>query len=77
MLTGSDHLSQRFLLFFVDVPHLLEHVDAHPPQPHGIAYGRWSFAEFTEVYQIEYDFEAKVEAEFSQMIDTVTAVPAV
>jgi type III restriction enzyme len=25
-------------------------------------YGRWEFAEFTEVYQIEADFEAKVEA---------------
>ncbi len=25
-------------------------------------HGRWAFAEFTEVYQIEADFEAKVEA---------------
>ena len=31
-------------------------------------YGRWSFAEFTEVYQIEADFAAKVEGEFDQMI---------
>jgi type III restriction enzyme len=31
-------------------------------------YGRWAFAEFTEVYQIETDFEAKVEAEFSKML---------
>ena len=31
-------------------------------------YGRWAFAEFTEVYQIEADFEAKVEAEFNKMI---------
>jgi type III restriction enzyme len=36
-------------------------------------YGRWAFAEFTEVYQIEADFEAKVEAEFNNMIDAVTA----
>ena len=36
-------------------------------------YGRWAFAEFTEVYQIEADFEAKVEAEFNKMIDSVTA----
>ncbi|MDO9593105.1 MAG: hypothetical protein Q7I98_08005, partial [Erysipelotrichaceae bacterium] len=35
-------------------------------------YGRWAFAEFTEVYQIEVDFEAKVEAEFNKMIDSVT-----
>ncbi len=32
-------------------------------------YGRWAFAEFTEVYQIETDFEAKVESEFNKMID--------
>jgi len=36
-------------------------------------YGRWAFAEFTEVYQIEADFEAKVESEFNKMIDSVTA----
>lgn len=31
-------------------------------------YGRWAFAEFTEVYQIEADFKAKVEAEFEKML---------
>ncbi len=31
-------------------------------------YGRWAFAEFTEVYQIESDFEAKVEEEFNKML---------
>lgn len=34
-------------------------------------YGRWVFAEFTEIYQIEADFEAKVEEEFNKMIDQV------
>lgn len=34
-------------------------------------YGRWAFAEFTEVYQMQYDFAKKVEAEFNKMIDTV------
>jgi type III restriction enzyme len=34
------------------------------------AYGRWAFAEFTEVYQIEADFAAKVEGEFNTMIDS-------
>jgi type III restriction enzyme len=34
-------------------------------------YGRWGFAEFTGVYTIESDFKAKVEAEFSRMIDSV------
>jgi len=32
-------------------------------------YGRWAFAEFTEVYRIETDFEARVEAEFNKMIE--------
>jgi len=36
-------------------------------------YGRWAFAEFTEVYQIEADFAAKVESEFNQMLLAVTA----
>lgn len=36
-------------------------------------YGRWAFAELTEVYRIESDFEARVEAEFNKMIDS--AVP--
>jgi type III restriction enzyme len=34
-------------------------------------YGRWAFAEFTEVYQIEADFEARVEAEFDKMIEGI------
>ena len=32
-------------------------------------YGRWAFAEFTEVYQIEADFKAKVEGEFNKLIE--------
>jgi type III restriction enzyme len=35
-------------------------------------HGRWAFAEFTEVYQIEADFEARVESEFNKMIESVT-----
>ena len=34
-------------------------------------YGRWAFAEFCEVYQIESDFEAKVADEFDKMIELV------
>jgi type III restriction enzyme len=34
-------------------------------------YGRWAFAEFREVYQIESDFEKKVEEEFNKMIHGV------
>jgi type III restriction enzyme len=37
-------------------------------------YGRWAFAEFCDVYQIQSDFEAKVEAEFHNMIDSITAL---
>ena len=32
-------------------------------------HGRWAFAEFTDVYQIESDFEARVEAELNRMIE--------
>ena len=39
-------------------------------------HGRWAFAEFTDVYQIEADFEAKVEAEFNIMIDQQLKQPA-
>jgi type III restriction enzyme len=38
-------------------------------------YGRWAFIELKEVYQIEADFAAKVEAAFDTMIDSVTAQP--
>ena len=34
-------------------------------------YGRWAFAELTEVYAMEADFAAKVRAEFDNMIDSV------
>jgi type III restriction enzyme len=38
-------------------------------------HGRWAFAEFTEVWQMQADFAKRVEAEFHKMIDT--AAPAV
>ena len=38
-------------------------------------HGRWAFAEFTDVYEIESDFEAKIEGEFNKMIESVTAQP--
>jgi len=34
-------------------------------------YGRWAFAEFTDVYLIESDFATKVGSEFNKMIDSV------
>jgi len=36
-------------------------------------YGRWAFTEFTEIYQIESDFEAKVEENFNRMINDAIA----
>lgn len=36
-------------------------------------HGRWTFAEFTDVYEIESDFAAKVETAFNEMIQSVTA----
>ena len=32
-------------------------------------YGRWAFAEFTDVYEMQSDFESKVEAAFNEMIE--------
>ena len=42
-----------------------------PGVNHLKTYGRWAFAEFTEVYQIESDFKAMVESEFNKMIGSV------
>jgi type III restriction enzyme len=36
-------------------------------------YGRWAFAEFGDVYQMEADFKAKVESEFNKIIESVIA----
>ncbi len=48
-----------------------------PGVNHLATHGRWAFAEFREVYQIEADFEAKVEGEFNKMIESVTTPAAV
>lgn len=34
-------------------------------------YGRWAFAEFTDIYEMQEDFAKKVESEFNKMIDKV------
>ena len=34
--------------------------------------GRWAFAEFTEVYQIESDFSTRVESDFLKMMELVS-----
>ncbi|MDV6317833.1 BPTD_3080 family restriction endonuclease [Chromohalobacter sp. HP20-39] len=39
------------------------------------SYGRWAFAEFTDVFQMQDDFAKKVEAEFNKMIDAATVEP--
>ncbi len=39
-------------------------------------YGRWAFAELTEVYRIERDFAAKVEAEFERMLEGAAGADA-
>jgi len=36
-------------------------------------FGRWAFAEFADVYEIELDFANKVESHFNEMIDRVAA----
>ncbi len=44
-----------------------------PGVNHLKTYGRWAFAEFIDVYQIEADFKAKVAAEFDRMIGKFSA----
>jgi len=39
------------------------------------SFGRWAFAEFRDVYEMEADFEARIAAELDDLIDSVTAVP--
>lgn len=34
-------------------------------------HGRWAFAEFTDVYEMQEDFAAKVEAAFEQMLAAI------
>jgi type III restriction enzyme len=36
-------------------------------------YGRWAFAEFIEIYEIETDFEAKVQSQFDKLINAVSS----
>ncbi len=42
-----------------------------PGVNHHDQYGRWAFAEFTDVYEMQDDFAKKVEAEFDKMITRV------
>ena len=35
------------------------------------AYGRWAFAELTDVYQMEEDFEGALEARFKAVVEQV------
>lgn len=39
-------------------------------------YGRWAFAEFADVYEMEKDFKAKVAAKFDEMIESFAAARA-
>lgn len=48
-----------------------------PGVNHNSQYGRWAFAEFTDVWQMQDDFAVKVEAEFNRMIDSVAVGSAV
>ena len=40
-----------------------------PGVNHLRTYGRWAFAEFTEVFQIQADFKATVDANFNKLIE--------
>ncbi len=45
-----------------------------PGVNHLATHGRWAFAEFTEMYQIESDFKAKVKSEFNRMIIEISTL---
>ncbi|MCX6872630.1 MAG: DEAD/DEAH box helicase family protein [Verrucomicrobia bacterium] len=38
-------------------------------------HGRWAFAEFCDVWEIEADFEAKIESQFEKMLQAATSMP--
>jgi type III restriction enzyme len=39
-------------------------------------HGRWAFAELTQVYEFEADFQAKLDESFNQMIEAARREPA-
>ena len=39
-------------------------------------YGRWAFAEFTDIWQMEADFAKRLEQEFDRIIQTSLNSPA-
>ena len=43
-----------------------------PGVNHLNTFGRWAFAEFTDVYEIESDFAAKIASNFNKMIESAT-----
>jgi type III restriction enzyme len=48
-----------------------------PGVNHSKKFGRWAFAEFTDAYLMEEEFEKKVESEFGKLIEKVTAASIV
>jgi type III restriction enzyme len=44
-----------------------------PAVNHTAQYGRWAFVEFTDVFQIEVGFDARVESTISETIDSIAA----
>ena len=44
-----------------------------PGVNHVEKYGRWAFAEFTDVFEMETDFAKRVEEEFDKMISSVVS----
>jgi type III restriction enzyme len=38
-------------------------------------YGRWAFAEFKEIYEMEAEFKAKVQEQFEKMVEQAAQEP--
>ena len=47
-----------------------------PGVNHAARFGRWAFAEFTDVYLIQSGFKEKIESEFDKMIEHVAGLVA-
>jgi type III restriction enzyme len=46
-----------------------------PGVNHLATHGRWAFAEFTEIYRIESDFEAAITKKFNYLIESLPTLP--
>jgi type III restriction enzyme len=59
--------------FITPIPKTKKRKKSKDQQDEIVFDGRWAFAEFTDVYEIEADFKGKVEQKFNEIVDAATA----